>query len=57
MHSGALVTSTKRTGSQKLIGIPGIGTGFGGFLQKHSGIFAEELEAGIDEATTFTPAT
>jgi hypothetical protein len=57
MHSGAFVTSTKRTGSQKLIGIPGIGIGFGGFLQKHKGILVEELEAGIDEENTLTPAT
>jgi|LauGreDrversion4_2_1035121.scaffolds.fasta_scaffold903294_2 hypothetical protein len=57
MHSGALVTSTNRTGSQKLIGIPGIGTGFPRLLQKHTGILAEELEAGIDEETTLSPAT
>lgn len=31
------MTSTKRTGSQKPTGIPGIGTGLGKRLQKHKG--------------------
>jgi len=43
MHIGAFVTSTNLTGSKNDTGIPGIGIGIGGRLQKHIGLNVEEL--------------
>jgi hypothetical protein len=38
MHIGDFVTSTNRTGSQKPIGIPGIGIGIPDLVHAHNGI-------------------
>jgi len=48
------VTSTSRTGSQKLTGIPGTGTGNGGRLHAHNGLL--DVDGLGLPFTTFTPA-
>jgi hypothetical protein len=48
------VTSTRRTGSQKLIGIPGTGKGRGGRLHKHRGCL--DVSGLGFPLTTVTPA-